>query len=130
VAHHLRGVQLLDGQGTRTSRPRNSRNSPLSLLLRYTQSLGCSAQYLAPVEELSPFKLGQIQTLIADINADAGHLVLAALDDDCSFYSCSFMETVSSADTRRGQPKERLEGREGGREGKGDRDDQCRPCSC
>jgi len=32
-------------------------------------------KYLAPVEELSPFKLGQIQTLIADVNVDAGNAV-------------------------------------------------------
>merc|ERR1712216_78709 len=30
------------------------------------------SRVLAPAEELSPFKLGQIQKLIADINADAG----------------------------------------------------------
>ena len=29
-------------------------------------------QHLAPVEEVSPFKLGQIQILIKDLNADAG----------------------------------------------------------
>jgi len=31
--------------------------------------------YLAPVEEVSPFKLGQIQQLIADVNKDAGEAV-------------------------------------------------------
>jgi hypothetical protein len=60
----------------------------------------CSAQYLAPVEELSPFKLGQIQTLIADINAEAGHLVVAALDDDCCVYPCAFIKSVSTRSWR------------------------------
>jgi hypothetical protein len=32
-------------------------------------------KYLSPVEELSPFKLGQIQILIKDINAEAGEAV-------------------------------------------------------
>jgi len=29
-------------------------------------------KWLAPLEEVSPFKLGQIQILISDINKDAG----------------------------------------------------------
>jgi len=36
------------------------------------------SRVLAPAEELSPFKLGQIQKLIADINADAGLFVAPA----------------------------------------------------
>jgi len=32
-------------------------------------------KFLAPMEEVSPFKLGQIQKLISDVNVDAGEAV-------------------------------------------------------